>query len=410
MSSARALTKILCPVAACARRVIRGIGLGAGLFLCAQVALAAPAEVKIAFLAHKPPPPPLYDLEATPADEGIAGGRVAMRDNTTTGMLTGQAYSFQELLLEDGQSPVEAARKAVDEGVGFLAVDLPADELLAVADALKDRNVMIFNTGATDDRLRGGDCRANLFHVAPNRAMLTDALAQFLAFKRWRNIFLVVGPKPQDKLYADALRRSFRKFGLKIAAEKPWDFGPLARARADSPTQAEALVFTRGVEADIIIVADEAGDFGDYIPFHTFDPKLVGGTQGLTAATWHRAQDAWGSAQLQSRFFRATKRAMRPADYQAWIAVRAVGEAVTRTKSIDPKEIARFMLAPDFGLAAFKGVPVSFRSWDHQLRQPILIAQPMALVSVSPQQGFLHQRTPLDTLGFDQPESTCKLQ
>ena len=68
------------------------------------------------------------------------------------------------------------------------------------------------------------------------------------------------------------------------------------------------------------------------------------------------------------------------------------------------------MLSPEFTLPAYKGVSLSFRTWDQQLRQPILIVQPRAMVSVSPEKGFLHQRTPLDTLGFDQPESTCKLQ
>ncbi|WP_199699366.1 type 1 periplasmic-binding domain-containing protein [Oleomonas cavernae] len=196
---------------------------------------------------------------------------------------------------------------------------------------------------------------------------------------------------------------------MKIVAEKNWDFGALARARGDSVTQAEALVFTRGVDYDIMIVADEAADFGDYISYHTWDPKLVAGTQGLVATPWHRAQDAWGSAQLQSRFYKAAGRTMRPVDYQAWVAVRAIGEAVTRLKSADPQAVAGFMVDPDFQIAAFKGVPVSFRPWDHQLRQPLLIAQAMAIVTVSPQAGFLHQRTPLDTLGFDQPESTCRL-
>jgi ABC transporter substrate binding protein (PQQ-dependent alcohol dehydrogenase system) len=280
--------------------------------------------------------------------------------------------------------------------------------LLAVADALKAESAIVLNVGARDDALRGADCRTNVFHVAPSRAMLTDALAQFLAAKRWRTLLVVVGPKPDDKLYAEALRRSAKKFGLKIAAEKPWEFGHLARARADSPTQAEAMAFTRGTDADVIVVADETNDFGDYIPYHTAEPKLVVGTQGLFATTWHAVHDAWGSAQLQSRFMRSAKRPMRALDYQVWTAVRAVGEAATRAKSSGADDLARTMLAGDFQLAAFKGVPLTFRSWDRQLRQPILLVQPTALVAVSPQPGFLHQRTPLDTLGFDQPESACR--
>jgi hypothetical protein len=44
------------------------------------------------------------------------------------------------------------------------------------------------------------------------------------------------------------------------------------------------------------------------------------------------------------------------------------------------------------------------------MRQPILLAAPRILVSVSLPEGFLHQRTPLDSLGFDEPESNCRLQ
>ena len=32
------------------------------------------------------------------------------------------------------------------------------------------------------------------------------------------------------------------------------------------------------------------------------------------------------------------------------------------------------------------------------------------MVSVAPEAGFIHQRTPLDTLGTDEPETTCKLK
>ncbi len=364
-------------------------------------------EVHLAVLTHKVATPQPYGVGATPQDEALAGAQLAVKDNNTTGAFTGQHYRLDEAVLAEGQSPADEARKLVDAGTGFLVADLPADEVLAVADALKDRDAIIFNAGATDDRLRGTDCRANLFHVAPSRAMLADALMQYLAFKRWTKLFLITGPAPADALYADALRHAARKFGLRIAAEKAWDFGPLAKARADSVTQADALVFTRGVDYDIMVVADEADDFGDYIPYHTWDPRLVAGTQGLIAASWHATQDAWGSAQLQSRFYRLAKRGMRPIDYQAWTAVRAVGETVTRTKTADPHHVADYLRGEDFQLAAFKGVPVSFRAWDHQLRQPLLIAQPMALVAVSPQPGYLHERTPLDTLGVDEPETAC---
>ncbi len=380
------------------------------LWVGSLAAAAAPIDVRMAFLAHPPPAPPAYEFDPTPEDEGLAGGRLGIRDNNTTGAFTGQHYSLDEAWLSENEDPAAKARSLVAEGVRVLIVNLPAPELLSVADALKDQPALVFNVGAPDDRLRGADCRANVLHMAPSRAMLTDALAQFLAFRRWSKVFLVTGPHPDDRLYAEAMKRSARKLGLTVVAEKPWEFGPLARSKADAPTTAEALVFTRDVDYQVLVVADEAGDFGDYLPYRTWNPLIVAGTQGLTATTWHPTLEAWGAAQAQNRFHQLANRPMRPLDYQAWMAVRAIGEAITRGARADAADIRRALLDQQFGLPAYKGVPVSFRSWDHQLRQPILIVQPRFLVSVAPEDGFLHQRTPLDTLGFDEPESECRMR
>jgi ABC transporter substrate binding protein (PQQ-dependent alcohol dehydrogenase system) len=239
--------------------------------------------------------------------------------------------------------------------------------------------------------------------------MQTDALVQFLAFMRWRKLFLITGPQEGDKLWAEAMKRSAKKFGLQLAAERPWTFGPLARARGDTPTRAEALVFTRGLDYDVAVVADEAGDFGDYVPFHTVDPRPVVGTQGLIPTTWHPTLEVWGAAQAQNRFRRLAGRLMRPLDYQVWAAMRAVGEAAFQKKTTDPAALAAAIADPAFTLPGYKGVALSFRPWDHQLRQPLLLVQPQALVAVAPEQGYLHQRTPLDTLGIDLPETQCRL-
>ena len=386
--------------------------------LAIRVAVVAPAraqaasariEARIGYIARQIPPPPLYDLTATPQDEGVAGARLAIMDNNTSGSFLGQQFDLDEAILPPDQSEVAAARKLAEGGDGLILADLPADQLLAVADALKGQDVVLFSVSAQDNFLRGKECRANIFHVAPSRAMLTDALAQFLVVKRWTRIFLIVGQTKADASYAASFRASAKKFGLTIAAEKIWTFGPLAQARGDAVTQGAALVFTRAADSDMIVVADEEDNFGDYVPYHTADPKLVGGTQGLVAASWHRTQFAFGAEQLQDRFLRLAKRPMRPVDYQAWTAVRAIGEAVVHVGSADPRSLAAFMVDPQFSIAVFKGVAASFRPWDHQLRQPLLLAQPAFLVALAPLPGFLHQRTILDTLGVDQPETQCRL-
>ncbi|VUD73205.1 hypothetical protein MET9862_03819 [Methylobacterium symbioticum] len=370
---------------------------------------AAPAETRIGLIYRVQPQPSSYDAEAPPEDEGLAGARMAIADNNTTGRFTKQAYALDEAALtEGGPSAAEAARALVAKGTRYLVLALPGDAVLAVADAVKDTGAVVFNAAAPDDRLRGADCRKNVFHVVPSRAMQTDALAQYLTLMRWRKIFLIVGPNEADKLYAEALRNSARKFGLKITAEKPWTFGPLAKARGDTPTRAEAMVFTRGLDYDMAVVADEAGDWGDYVPYRTVDPRPVAGTQGLVATTWSPVLETWGAAQAQNRFRRLAGRLMRPLDYQVWASVRAVGDAVTAKKGSDPAVLAPYLTDPAFSLPAYKGVSLTFRPWDHQLRQPLIVVQPKMLVSVAPEQGFLHQRTPLDTLGIDLPETTCK--
>ena len=376
----------------------------------AQAAQPGASDTHIAVIYRPVPPPSSYDAEAEPEDLGVAGARMAVKDNNTTGRFTKQTYALDEVALEPGQDAVAAAKELAAKGVKYFALTLPADEVLAVADALKDQDIVILNAGAPDDRLRGADCRANVFHTLPSRAMQTDALAQYMTLMRWRKIFLIVGPTERDKAYAEALKNSARKFGLKITAEKPWTFGPLAKARGDTPTRAEAMVFTRGLDYDIAIVADEEGDWGDYVPFRTVDPRPVAGTQGLIATTWHPTLETWGAAQAQNRFRRQTGRLMKPLDYQAWAAVRTVGEAATQKKSTEVGVIRPYLTTPEFSLPAYKGVSLTYRPWDHQLRQPVIVVQPKAMVSVAPEQGFIHQRTPLETLGTDEPETTCKLK
>ncbi|MFC3118221.1 hypothetical protein ACFOHS_08235 [Jhaorihella thermophila] len=122
---------------------------------------------------------------------------------------------------------------------------------------------------------------------------------------------------------------------------------------------------------------------------------------------WSRVVEQWGAAQLQSRFADLAGRPMRPRDYAAWAAIRTIGEAVTRTNSADPASLRAFILSPGFELAGFKGRPLTYRHWNGQLRQPIPLVTPRAVVAQAPLSGYLHQRSEMDTLGLDAPESAC---
>ena len=351
----------------------------------------------------------LVDPDTT--DQGLLGARLGIEDNNTTGQFTGQHFTLTETVLPEDGDVAGAFRDLVAGGQKLFVADLPAAALLAIAAVPEARDTLIFNVRAKDDALRGAQCRANLLHVMPSYAMLADGLAQYLLWKRWTEWFLVVGAGPDDQLFAAALRRAAKRFSAEIVEERVYDAAPGAR-RSDTghvQIQKQMPAFTQGVEYDVLVVADMRDAFGQYLPYRTWLPRPVVGTQGLVPLAWHRSQEQWGATQMQNRFTEATGRWMTERDYAAWVAVRAVSEASTRGQTGDVAAIADYIRSDQFGVAGFKGLALTFRDWDGQLRQPILLAEARTLVSVSPQEGFLHETNELDTLGVDRPETECRM-
>ena len=382
--------------------------------LTAVLAGAEPLTIKIGYVARAPEKKvPISLLDYPPDNNGVAGARLALQDNNTTGKFLNQRFSLEEVRLKDGADPADAVMQLADRGVSFVVLDLPADLLLKAAEAGRGRGLVFFNAGATDDRLREEDCRANVIHTAPTRSMLADALAQYLVVKRWSRWLLVVGSHDTDKLFADALRRSATRFGAKIVEERVFEDTGGAR-RTDSglaQIQRQMPLFLQGAAAhDVLLAADENDVFAAYLPYRTRDPRPVAGAAGLIPTSWDAAFDQWGAEQLQNRFMQQFSRRMTALDMQAWTGVRMVGEAAARVGSGDPHTVLTYITGPDFGLAAFKGQKLTLRDWNLQLRQPILLADGRTIASVSPQEGFLHQFSELDTLGFDRPETKCRFK
>jgi len=392
--------------------LIRLLLIGTFLFACISASTDA-AEINIGYLRRAEPKSTLSLIEMPAANDGVAGARLAIDDNNTTGTFLNQQFSLEDVRLVGGADTVAATSALVERGVSLMIVDLPADALLKAADAGATRKLLFFNVGAIDDRLREEDCRANVIHTASTRSMLADALAQYLVWKQWRRWLLVVGSHAEDKLYGDALRRSAKRFGARIVLEKVFEDTGGAR-RTDSGVvqiQRQLPVFTQGAPAyDVLVAADESEVFASYLPYRTWDPRPVAGSAGLVPTTWDGSHDQWGAVQLQDRFMRKFSRRMTARDMQAWTAVRMIGESASRTRSADPKAMLDFLTGPDFALAAFKGQRLTLRDWNLQLRQPILLSDGRMIVSVSPQEGFLHQVSELDTLGIDRPESQCRLK
>src|SRR4051794_28169972 len=140
--------------------MIRALVGAIGFALLATGALADdPAEIGIGYL-HRAKVKPTLSLVGVPADnDGVAGARLAIEDNNTTGRFLNQHFTLDEKRLKDDDDPATAAVALADRGIGLVLVDLPADALLKAADAVRERGTVLFDVGAIDDRLREEDCR-----------------------------------------------------------------------------------------------------------------------------------------------------------------------------------------------------------------------------------------------------------
>ncbi len=382
-------------------------------WLTAGAAAGDETEIKIGYLRRAEQKPAISLLDVPAPNAGLAGAELAIADNNTTGRFLNQKFSLTDVKLGEDEDPPAAVQKLNGEGVSLIVTDLPAAALLKAADAGRSRGMLFFNAGALSDSLREEDCRADVIHVAPTRSMLADGLAQYLIWKQWRKWVLITGSHPDDKLWADALKRAALRFGAKIADEKFFEDKGGAR-QTDSgiaEIQLQIPLFTQGLpDYDVLIAADESAVFADYLPYRTKAPRPVAGSAGLVPTSWAPSMEQWGATQLQNRFMKRFSRRMKALDMQAWTAVRTIGEAVTRTKSAEAKRLRDYIVSPAFELAAFKGQALTLRPWDLQLRQPVLLSDGRNVVSVSPQQGFLHPVSELDTLGYDKPETKCVLK
>jgi ABC transporter substrate binding protein (PQQ-dependent alcohol dehydrogenase system) len=298
------------------------------------------------------------------------------------------------------QAAKAAALAAEKGGAAALLVDLPADWQIAVADAVK---IPVLNVSDASDRLRQQDCRARLFHLIPSERMRSDALAQTLISRKWSKLLLLVGPSPEDQLRAATARASIKRYGLEVVAEKAFKLSADPRER----NLANPLLLTSGASYDAVWIVDSDGEFARALPYRTVLPRPVVGDAGLVAVAWHAQFERFGAPQVSRRFAKAYKRPMTAHDWAAWVGGKVlVGAATAVPKGPNAAWAKVIAEAPVDGS---KGTQMSFRKWDGQLRQTLLLTDGQGVITQAPVEGLLHPSNVLDTLGVDAPEKACKV-
>jgi ABC transporter substrate binding protein (PQQ-dependent alcohol dehydrogenase system) len=333
-----------------------------------------------------------------PGGPAVDALKVALAEGRLELDATGANVELQVAEVTDAASARIAAAKAEKSGAAALVTDLPAAWTVVVADAAK---LPVLNIGAAEDALREADCRRNLFHLAPSERMRADALVQFLVARRWTNVLLLNGPSDADRQRSATVQAAFKRYGLKLSGSKLFKLSADPRER----DLANPLLLTQG-SYDVVWVVDSDGEFGASLPYRTALPRPVVGDGGLVAVAWSPKFERFGAPQVTRRLVKAAGRPMGAHDWPAWMAGKAL---VTAAVAAPKGPAAAFQKAlADGELDGSKGVVMSFRAWDGQLRQPVLLTDGQSVVAVAPADGVLHPRTTLDTLGADAAEKLCK--
>jgi ABC transporter substrate binding protein (PQQ-dependent alcohol dehydrogenase system) len=298
------------------------------------------------------------------------------------------------------------AQGSATRNMHFFIVDAPAEAFKPLADAVRGRDILVFNATVTDDTLRRTACAAEFVHTLPSLAMYMDALTQHFVSRKWSNLLVLEGPLAEDAVMAKAFERSAQKYGARIIARAQFKPGTDPREREKNDP---ALLSAINRDYDVVFVADRAFEFARQVPYRTLRPRPVAGSIDLEPVAWHWTWDHNGAPQVNSRFEkRSGGRHMESADWASWIAVKMVAQAALRARSKEFRALRKFLLS-EGSFDGNKGLAVSVRPWDHQLRQAILLAAPYAVIAQTPIEGFLHKTNNLDTLGDDEPESPCHL-
>jgi ABC transporter substrate binding protein (PQQ-dependent alcohol dehydrogenase system) len=381
----------------------------------APAAGAAQQIVPIVYLGKDYAEPlPLSYAEKIVTDKGIQGARLIIKEANQAGSFVGFGFKLVEAIVPVNGDVVAKAKEILAGGNAFIIADLEPKDLIAVADLPEAKNSIIVNIRSNNEALRQELCRDNVFHIIPDWAMRADALAQYLIWKKWPQWFIIRGDTPADKEYVAQIKRAAQRFGGKIVGEKVYNLAPGARNTDSGYQQVQAqipLLTQDAPEHDVVWVANTDEGFGDYLAYRTYSPRPIVGTQGLQALAWDDSYTEYGAMHFQNGLPKLAKRPPVERDYTAWLGGRALTDGIMRSGKTTPPEVKAYLLSNQFKLEGFKGQAMSFRVWDHQLRQPIILGGGTRVpVSVSPQEGFLHPTNITDTLGFDQPETKCKFK
>ena len=340
-----------------------------------------------------------------PTGRPLVAAQIALDEIKDNLQDSGNQLKLQDLQW-DGKSTTELLAEINKRKAQVLLLDLPKEQQKALMEAFGKITTapIVFNISETSDELRGVSCHPHWLHTLPSDRMLSDAMAQWLAARNWRDMILLVGSQPEDQAMREVWMASIKRFGLKVKAERKFVLSGDPRQRDASNPK----LLTAEPAHDVVMVLDTVGEFAKALPYNTALPRPVVGSGGLVPLAWHPSWERYGAPQLSHRFQKLTNKQMASQDWAAWMAVKSFATALDEEPKATLAQLLNKLRSGKTTLDGFKGTALSFRPWDGQLRQGIFMAHGQAVAGMAPVDGVLHPKDILDTLGADEPESLCK--
>jgi ABC transporter substrate binding protein (PQQ-dependent alcohol dehydrogenase system) len=355
-------------------------------------------------------------LEPRRIERGYLGQAQGSAMDGLTSAIQGSSFELDAAKISLTVTPIRVSSidqakseviKLTQAGAPLFMSELPASWLAAVSDATK---AAVINVSEADDVLREQQCKANLFHAIPSERMRADALAQVLLSRRWNKVFVLTSESSEDQRRAEVALRSLQRFNLKLVAKKQFKLSGDPRERQ----LANLALLTANQEFDALWVIDSDGEFARSIPYRLSQPRPVVGDAGLVPVAWDPRFERYGAPQVSKAFAKQFRRPMVGHDWAAWFTGRLLVSTLIplhsggATKKIVAADVLKTLNSPDLKVDGSKGQALSFRAWDRQLRQTIMLSDGQGVIEVAPLEGVMHPRSVLDTLGADAPEKLCK--
>lgn len=332
---------------------------------------------------------------AAMGQEARRGARLGARDAGRAAKLLDRSF---ELLEETGATPEEAVRGAerlVEQGASAVVGGIGDESCAALMDAAERLGVPFLNVGSDADRFRGEACSASTFHVQASETMYVDATVQWLVRRSRQGLVNFIGQRqeywrwhvlyegtPQGRRLMQRARATLGRVGGELLGSTEIDPSGGSPAEALREARARKPWFVLGiVKGDRLLrlldahrasgkAVDLALPFADHLRYRegarpaAFWPSL-----------WHSGLFRFGARELNNRYRQAFDQPMGPQGWASWTAVKLLGDLLVSPPGDEGRDLVE-RLEEEVAFDGYKGPPLDFRPWNHQMGQGMYVLRP----------------------------------